>query len=84
MSKRCRKVIDLASLTSFRRRFHIPVCPAGLLILVALLFLTPYFYFIPKPTLSAVLISAVVFLVDFDILKPLWRNSSAYKTWPVQ
>ncbi|KAK3930457.1 Sodium-independent sulfate anion transporter [Frankliniella fusca] len=48
---------------------------SGLLILLALVLLTPYFYYIPKATLSAVLISAVVFLVDLDILRPLWRSS---------
>ncbi|KAE8736508.1 hypothetical protein FOCC_FOCC018037 [Frankliniella occidentalis] len=48
---------------------------SGMLILLALVLLTPYFYYIPKATLAAVLISAVVFLVDFGILKPLWRNS---------
>ncbi|KAJ1527169.1 hypothetical protein ONE63_008700 [Megalurothrips usitatus] len=48
---------------------------SGALILVALVFLTPYFYYIPKATLSAVLISAVIFLVDVDILRPLWRTS---------
>lgn len=48
---------------------------SGVMILLALVLLTPYFYYIPKATLAAVLISAVVFLVDVDILRPLWRSS---------
>ncbi|XP_034242350.1 sodium-independent sulfate anion transporter-like isoform X2 [Thrips palmi] len=48
---------------------------SGAMILLALVLLTPYFYYIPKATLAAVLISAVVFLVDLDILRPLWRSS---------
>lgn len=46
--------------------------------ILALSFLTPYFVYIPKAVLSAVLISAVVFLMDFQIVQQLWRGSSAY------
>lgn len=46
---------------------------SGTLIVLALSLLTPYFYYIPRATLSAVLISAVVFMVDWEILLPLWR-----------
>lgn len=35
----------------------------GIMTILALSLLTPYFYFIPKATLSAVLICAVVFMV---------------------
>uniref|UniRef100_A0A0A9W820 Sodium-independent sulfate anion transporter n=3 Tax=Lygus hesperus TaxID=30085 RepID=A0A0A9W820_LYGHE len=43
------------------------------LTLLALQFLSPYFYLIPRSTLSAVLISAVIFLVDWEIFEPLWK-----------
>ncbi|KAK9746413.1 STAS domain [Popillia japonica] len=46
---------------------------AASIILLALSFLTPYFYYIPKATLSAVLITAVIFMVDYEILPKLWR-----------
>ncbi|XP_014243338.1 sodium-independent sulfate anion transporter-like [Cimex lectularius] len=47
----------------------------GTLTLLALQFLTPYFHYIPRSTLSAVLISAVIFLIDWEIVVPLWRAS---------
>lgn len=39
---------------------------SGTMTLLALSFLTPYFYFIPKATLAAVLICAVIFMVSFN------------------
>ncbi|BET02586.1 sodium-independent sulfate anion [Nesidiocoris tenuis] len=41
------------------------------LTLMALKFLSPYFHYIPRSTLSAILIAAVIFLVDWEIYKPL-------------
>lgn len=52
---------------------------AGTIILLALGFLTPYFYYIPRSTLSAVLISAVIFMVDYEILPKLWKCNSKFK-----
>ncbi|XP_043790254.1 sodium-independent sulfate anion transporter isoform X3 [Apis laboriosa] len=46
----------------------------GIMTLLALSFLTPYFYYIPRSTLSAVLISAVVFIIDLKIIKLLWKG----------
>lgn len=51
---------------------------SGTLTLLALSFLTPYFGFIPRATLSAILITAVVFLVDLKIVKILWRGNSEF------
>lgn len=45
------------------------------LVLLALAFLTPYFYFIPRATLAAVLICAVGSLLDTAIVPHLWRTS---------
>ncbi|XP_063236030.1 sodium-independent sulfate anion transporter-like [Bacillus rossius redtenbacheri] len=45
------------------------------LILLALSYLTPYFYYIPKAVLSAVLIAAVVFMVDYQTMVLLWKKS---------
>ncbi|XP_035743842.1 sodium-independent sulfate anion transporter-like [Vespa mandarinia] len=47
----------------------------GTLTLLALSFLTPYFYYIPRATLAAVLVSAVFFMVDLRIFKVLWKGS---------
>ncbi|EZA48779.1 Sodium-independent sulfate anion transporter [Ooceraea biroi] len=46
----------------------------GTMALLALSFLTPYFYYIPRATLSAVLITAVVFMIDLRIIKLLWKG----------
>ncbi|CAL7941306.1 unnamed protein product [Xylocopa violacea] len=46
----------------------------GTMTLLALSFLTPYFYYIPRSTLAAVLISAVVFMIDFKLIRLLWEG----------
>ncbi|XP_026683139.1 sulfate transporter 4.1, chloroplastic-like [Diaphorina citri] len=46
---------------------------SGTLVLLALELITPFFRFIPKATLSSILICAVIFLVDYQIVKPLWK-----------
>ncbi|KAL0123840.1 hypothetical protein PUN28_005995 [Cardiocondyla obscurior] len=45
----------------------------GILVILALNLLTPYFYYIPKATLSAVIISAVIFMVEIGTILPIWR-----------
>lgn len=47
----------------------------GILIILALSLLTPYFYFIPKAALAAVIISAVIFMIEYEIVKPMWKSS---------
>ncbi|WP_460275429.1 SulP family inorganic anion transporter [Celeribacter sp. ULVN23_4] len=44
---------------------------------IAALFLTPLIYFLPKATLAATIIVAVLSLVDFKILKATWAYSKA-------
>ncbi|KAK9301598.1 hypothetical protein QLX08_006043 [Tetragonisca angustula] len=46
----------------------------GAMTLLALSFLTPYFYYIPRSTLAAVLISAVIFIIDLKIIRLLWKG----------
>jgi len=48
----------------------------GVLVLLALSWLTPYFYFIPKATLAAVIICAVIFMIEYEVVTPMWRSSS--------
>uniref|UniRef100_A0A0K8TQT4 Putative sulfate/bicarbonate/oxalate exchanger sat-1 n=1 Tax=Tabanus bromius TaxID=304241 RepID=A0A0K8TQT4_TABBR len=49
----------------------------GALVILALLFLTPYFYFIPKASLAAIIIAAVVFMVEVKVVKPMWRSKKS-------
>ncbi|XP_072931671.1 sodium-independent sulfate anion transporter-like, partial [Epargyreus clarus] len=48
---------------------------AGIIPLLALNYLTKYFYFIPKACLSSVLICAVIFMIDVEIVFRLWRRA---------
>ncbi|GLG95334.1 Sodium-independent sulfate anion transporter [Gryllus bimaculatus] len=47
----------------------------GLLIILALAVLTPYFYYIPKASLAAVIICAVIFMIEYEVVKPMWKSS---------
>ncbi|CAG9767176.1 unnamed protein product [Ceutorhynchus assimilis] len=46
---------------------------SGTVIILALSFLAPYFFYIPKATLAAVLIVAAYGLVDYEIFGTLWK-----------
>jgi sodium-independent sulfate anion transporter 11 len=50
----------------------------GAIVILALVVLTPQFYFIPKATLNSVVVMAVIFMVDFDILVSIWKSKSKY------
>lgn len=50
----------------------------GTMVILAFTFLTPYFAFIPKPTLSAVIICAVMFMVEVTMTKLIWRINSKF------
>lgn len=50
----------------------------GILVLFALLFLTPLFFYIPKAALAAVIIAAVIFMVEVKVVKPMWRSKSKW------
>ena len=47
---------------------------SALLIVVTLLFFTPYFYYLPKAILAAIIMVAVVGLVDVAEAKHLWKT----------
>ncbi|KAG7209638.1 hypothetical protein KM043_011285 [Ampulex compressa] len=47
---------------------------SGIMTLLALSFLTPYFYYIPRATLAAVLISAVIFMIDWKTMILFWKG----------
>jgi len=48
----------------------------GSIVILALVVLTPQFYYIPKPTLNSVVVMAVIFMVDLDILQSIWKSKS--------
>lgn len=49
----------------------------AILVVVALVFFTPYFYYIPKTTMAAVIITAVVFMVEVRVVKPIYRSKKS-------
>ncbi|XP_064550331.1 sodium-independent sulfate anion transporter isoform X2 [Drosophila montana] len=54
----------------------------GLIVLSALSILTPYFQYIPRASLAAVLIAAVVFMIDLTPIKELWpANKKDFFSW---
>jgi len=46
----------------------------GILVILGLAFLTPTFFYIPKAALAAVIISAVIFMVDTGTVYRLWKS----------
>jgi sulfate permease, SulP family len=49
----------------------------AVLITIAVLFLTPLFYFLPQSTLAATIIIAVLGLIDVKTLRQMWRYNIA-------
>ncbi|KAL3272435.1 hypothetical protein HHI36_013916 [Cryptolaemus montrouzieri] len=45
----------------------------GILVILSLTFLTPFFSYIPKPTLAAVVICAVLSMVEVTMTKLIWK-----------
>lgn len=48
----------------------------GLLVILAIVALTPYFYYIPQSALAAVIICAVIQMIDYEAVVTLWRVKS--------
>jgi len=46
----------------------------GGLVILCLAFLMPYCAFIPKATLAAVILTAVIFSVEHHVIKPMWNS----------
>ncbi|XP_054742797.1 sodium-independent sulfate anion transporter [Anastrepha obliqua] len=47
----------------------------GVIVLLALGFLSPYFNYIPESTLAAILMCSIVTLLDFQLPRRLWRDA---------
>ncbi|XP_050432664.1 sodium-independent sulfate anion transporter-like isoform X2 [Adelges cooleyi] len=50
---------------------------AGVLVIVALLVCTPYMYYIPKASLAAIIIAAVLFMVEVRVVRPIYRSKKS-------
>lgn len=50
---------------------------SGILVILALLFFTPYFFYIPKSALAGIIIAAVIFMVEVRVVKPMWRSKKS-------
>ncbi|XP_011192479.2 sodium-independent sulfate anion transporter [Zeugodacus cucurbitae] len=46
----------------------------GAIVVFALLYLTDFFYYIPKAALASIIISAVIFQVQYQVILPMWRS----------
>ncbi|CAG7833194.1 unnamed protein product [Allacma fusca] len=46
----------------------------GMMVILALQFLTPYFFYIPKASLASVVCCSVIFMVDLKIIRPMWKS----------
>ena len=52
----------------------------GGLVILALGVLMPLCAYIPKASLAAVIITAVIFSVEYEVVRPMWRSKSKYCT----
>ena len=50
----------------------------GALVLLCLAFLMNYCAFIPKAALSAVIMTAVIFSVEYEVVLPIWSSKSMF------
>ncbi|XP_053970199.1 sodium-independent sulfate anion transporter-like [Anastrepha ludens] len=50
---------------------------AGIVVVFALLYLTPAFYYIPKAALAAIIVSATIFMLQYRVIKPMWRSKKS-------
>ena len=50
----------------------------GAIVIFALALLMPLCAYIPKAALGAVIITAVIFSVEYEVVRPMWRSKSKY------
>ena len=71
----CQLHSDSKSVHNFNHEpFHLGVF-TGSVVLLALSVLTPFFKYIPKASLSSIIIMAILRMVDFRIVKKMWQTS---------
>jgi len=71
----------LVNISSLYESFFLSICVVifqvtGTLILLALVILMPFCAFLPKTSLAAVIICAVIYNTEYEIILPLWRSKS--------
>ncbi|XP_065557295.1 sodium-independent sulfate anion transporter-like isoform X2 [Artemia franciscana] len=49
----------------------------SIIVILAAQFLTPYFYYIPKASLAAVIVGAVIVMVEYHVIMPMWRTKKS-------
>ncbi|EEC18768.1 sulfate/anion exchanger, putative, partial [Ixodes scapularis] len=47
----------------------------GTIVIMALVFMAPYFKFIPKASLAAIIITAVIFMIHYQDVPGMWRTN---------
>lgn len=57
----------------------------GTIVVLSISYLTEYFYYIPKAVLAAIIISAVVFQLQYQTVVPMWRSKRKLEEsfWPL-
>ncbi|XP_050432444.1 sodium-independent sulfate anion transporter-like isoform X2 [Adelges cooleyi] len=48
---------------------------SGTLVILALMFCTEFFYYIPRACLAAVIATSVVFMIEVNVVKPIYRSN---------
>ncbi|XP_011204094.2 sodium-independent sulfate anion transporter [Bactrocera dorsalis] len=46
----------------------------GVIVIFALLYFTPAFYYVPKAALAAIIVSATIFMLQYRVVKPMWHS----------
>lgn len=69
-------IFSIFSASLLSRLYNLLFVHLGAVIVLALSILAPYFFYIPKATLAAILIVAACSLFDYKIFPTLWRCSS--------
>lgn len=48
----------------------------SIIVILSMMFLAEYFYYIPKATLAAIIIAAVLFQLQYQVIVPMWHSKS--------
>ncbi len=48
----------------------------SIIVIAACAFLTPYFAYIPTTAVAAVIIAAMIFTLELEIILPIWKSKS--------
>ncbi|XP_036224042.2 sodium-independent sulfate anion transporter isoform X1 [Bactrocera oleae] len=46
----------------------------GIIVIFALLYFTPAFYYVPKAALAAIIVAATIFMLQYRVVKPMWHS----------